>query len=451
MGHRYEGYWRVGGDSLAGWPNRPSSDYFDGTIDEPAVYPRALTSDEISQRYVIGTTGTEPNQPPTASFTAATSPLQVDVDGSTSTDTDGTIVSYGWDFGDGNVATGVTSTHTYAAPGTYTVTLTVTDDTGGTASTAQQVIVPDVPANQPPTAAFTATPTPLAVAVDGSASSDPDGTVTTYSWDFGDGATDTGVTASHTYAAAGTYTVSLTVADDDGAAATTTQSVIVPDVPVNGDPVASFTATPSPLAVAVDGSASTDDGTVVSYAWDFGDGATDTGVTASHTYAAAGTYTVSLTVTDDLGATNTATQSVVVPDLPVNQAPTASFTATPSPLAVAVNGSASTDPDGTVVSYAWDFGDGATDTGVTASHTYAAAGTYTVSLTVTDDQGGTDTATQSVIVPDLPVTWNSTLSRSPELNVRPATVVDTMLTSPPTLRVMNACTCPLARMRTRPR
>ena len=403
MGHRYEGYWRVGGDSLAGWPNRPSSDYFDGTIDEPAVYPRALTSDEISQRYVIGTTGTEPNQPPTASFTAATSPLQVDVDGSTSTDTDGTIVSYGWDFGDGNVATGVTSTHTYAAPGTYTVTLTVTDDAGGTASTAQQVIVPDVPANQPPTAAFTATPTPLAVAVDGSASSDPDGTVTTYSWDFGDGATDTGVTASHTYATAGTYTVSLTVADDDGAAATTTQSVIVPDVPVNGDPVASFTATPSPLAVAVDGSTSTDDGTVVSYAWDFGDGATDTGVTASHTYAAAGTYTVSLTVTDDLGATNTATQSVVVPDLPVNQTPTASFTATPSPLAVAVNGSASTDPDGTVVSYAWDFGDGATDTGVTASHTYAAAGTYTVGLTVTDDQGGTDTATQSVIVPDVPV------------------------------------------------
>ena len=238
MGHRYEGFWRVGGDSLAGWPNRPASDYFTGTIDEPAVFPRALTASEIAQRYAIGATGAVPNQAPTASFTATTAPLAVAVNGATSVDTDGTIVSYGWDFGDGSVATGVTASRTYAAPGTYTVTLTVTDDDGATATTAQQVVVPDVPPNQLPTAAFTATTSPLAVAVNGATSVDADGTIVSYGWDFGDGQTATGVTATNTYATAGTYTVTLTVTDNQGATGSTSQSVIVPAVPVGPLPFA---------------------------------------------------------------------------------------------------------------------------------------------------------------------------------------------------------------------
>jgi PKD repeat protein len=90
---------------------------------------------------------------------------------------------------------------------------------------------------------------------------------------------------------------------------------------VNGAPTAAFTATPSPLAVAVDASASTDDGTIVSYAWDFGDGGTGSGVTANRTYAAAGTYTIVLTVTDDQGATGSSSQSVVVPGIPVGPQP----------------------------------------------------------------------------------------------------------------------------------
>ena len=315
------GVWRVGGDNLNGWPNRPLGDYFTGTIDEVAVYPRALTAAQVAQRFAIGSTGTVPNQPPTAAFTATTSPLAVAVNGSTSTDPDGTIVSYGWNFGNGQVATGVTATGTYASPGTYTVTLTVTDDDGATATSTQQVVVPDVPPNQPPTAAFTATTSPLAVAVNGTTSTDPDGTVVSYAWEFGDGGTATGATATRTYASPGTYTVTLTVTDDDGATATSTQQVVVPDVPVNGTPTAAFTATTAPLAVAVDGSASTDDGTIVSYAWDFGDGGTATGVTATRTYAAAGTYTITLTVTDDQGATNASSQSVIVPAPPVGPQP----------------------------------------------------------------------------------------------------------------------------------
>ncbi|WP_142457744.1 PKD domain-containing protein [Geodermatophilus aquaeductus] len=170
--------------------------------------------------------------------------------------------------------------------------------------------------------------------------------------------------------------------------------------PVNQAPVAAFTATPSGLTVAVDGSGSTDDAAVTGHAWDFGDNSTATGATASHTYAAAGTYTVRLTVTDGAGATGTTTRSVTVTAAqpqPVNQAPVAAFTATPSGLTVAVDGSGSTD-DAAVTGHAWDFGDNSTATGATASHTYAAAGTYTVRLTVTDAAGLTGTTTRSVTV-----------------------------------------------------
>jgi len=165
-------------------------------------------------------------------------------------------------------------------------------------------------------------------------------------------------------------------------------------------PVAAFTAVASGLAVDVDGSGSSaPDGTLTSYAWDFGDGATAAGgAVASHTYAEAGTYTVTLTVTDDSGATATVAHDVTVAEPPPNQAPVAAIAATSTGLVVAVDASGSSDPDGTVASYAWGFGDGGTATGVTASHTYAESGTYTVTLTVTDDDGATGTTTRDVTV-----------------------------------------------------
>jgi PKD repeat protein len=174
----------------------------------------------------------------------------------------------------------------------------------------------------------------------------------------------------------------------------------------NHAPIASFTSSPSSPAtgqsVSFDGSASSDsDGTVTSYSWTFGDGTTGSGAKPTHSYATAASYTVKLTVTDNDGATGSVTHTITVGGSS-NVPPSASFTFTPgSPTtgqSVALDGTGSNDPDGSVTGYAWNFGDGATGSGETTSHVYANAGTYTVTLTVTDNDGATGQAQHSVTV-----------------------------------------------------
>ncbi|WP_176371577.1 PKD domain-containing protein [Desulfosediminicola flagellatus] len=175
------------------------------------------------------------NTAPAASFTADSTageaPLTVSFDASGSTDDDGTIESYEWDYGDGTDS-GVTASHTYNTAGSYTVTLTVTDDDDAT-NTANLTITVDAQ-NIAPIASFTADTTageaPLTVSFDASGSTDDDGTIESYEWDYGDG-TDSGVTASHTYNTAGSYTVTLTVTDDDGATNTANQTITVDPQP----------------------------------------------------------------------------------------------------------------------------------------------------------------------------------------------------------------------------
>ena len=165
--------------------------------------------------------------------------------------------------------------------------------------------------------------------------------------------------------------------------------------PANQPPVASFTSSVVNMVGSFDGSASTDtDGTVASYSWNFGDGsAAGTGAKPSHTYVSAGTFQVTLTVTDNQGATGSVTHVVTV--TAPNQPPVASFTSSAVNLAASFDGSASRDPDGTVASYGWNFGDGTpVTTGVSPNHAYAAAGTYQVTLTVTDNLGATGSVTK---------------------------------------------------------
>jgi PKD repeat protein len=276
-------------------------------------------------------------------------PFTVSFDASSSFDPDGQIASYHWILADGQTqepkaASGRTLSHTYDTPGTFNITLTVTDDKGKTASVSKTIVVRE---NLSPTASFSATPTtgeaPLAVAFDASTSADPDGSIISYTWNFGDGASGSRVTTSHTYDTPGTFTITLTVTDDKGKTGFATQTIYVnepaetpnpdpePTPPDSGNaiPTASFTASPSsgtaPLSVSFNASSSYDpDGSITSYAWSFGDGATGSGVTTSHIYTTTNnrTYTITLTITDDDGAQATTTETISVEPYTPPPAPT---------------------------------------------------------------------------------------------------------------------------------
>ena len=307
--HLAIGYWRLGGDSLASWPSVPTSAYFNGSLDEVAIYKHELSATEVAAHHAAATGAPTPNVKPIVQFTATRTGLAASFSSSGTSDPDGTIASYAWTFGDGDTSTAANPSHTYAAAGTYSVSLTVTDDDGGSTTLTKQVAV-----STPPVADFTTSVNGTQLAVDATGSTDDQG-VTSYAWTFGDGGTGTGVTANRTYAAGGTYDVTLTVTDATGNTATRTRQVTI--VAPNAAPKATAVVTANGLTINANGSSSTDsDGTIASYAWTFGDGGTSSLANASHTYAAAGTYTVTLTVTDDDGATNVATQQVTVAAAP---------------------------------------------------------------------------------------------------------------------------------------
>lgn len=172
-------------------------------------------------------------------------------------------------------------------------------------------------------------------------------------------------------------------------------------IAVNQPPVASFTTEPFPGLHIEFLSTSTDpDGTVNAQAeWDFGDatGTTTSANPVGHTYPAAGTYTVVLTVTDNNGATDSETRQITV-DADPPAPPVSQFTFTPTGLAVTFDSSESYDPDGTITGWAWTFGDGQTSALANPQNTYATGGTYTVELVVTDNNAQTGSSTQNVTV-----------------------------------------------------
>jgi len=293
-----------------------------------------------------------------------------------------------------------------AQPGWCVATTPGCDNNGRMPPASVALLDPPPASNQPPVAnaggpysASVGAP----VTLDGSASRDPDGSIASYAWNFGNGTIGSGATASATYATAGTFTVTLTVTDNGGATsqANTTVTVTTNTQPPVANAGGPYTGTVN-VAIGFNGGASRDpDGSVISYLWNFGDGTTASGVTAVHAYTAAGSYSVRLMVTDNDGLTNSASTTAQVSDGTGLQPPLAKpagpyqgTTASP----VAFDGSASSDPDGTIVSYDWTFGDGGTASGAKPTHAYSTAGTYTVTLTVTDDTGRKATATTSASI-----------------------------------------------------
>jgi PKD repeat protein len=327
-----------------------------------------------------------------------------------------TLVSYAWDFGNGQTGSGVTPSTSYATAGTYNVTLTVRDDLGQTAVKSQTLTVSASTTTPVPTAAFVFSPAAPTIGslilFDASTSTAATGhSISSYAWTFGDGSTGTGRTYMKTtgYSTAGTYSVTLTVTDDLGQTASRSQSVTV-TASTAKDPTAAFVYSPDQPAVGdpifFDASSSKADAghSIVSYAWTFGDGTpAGSGRTISKSYATTGKYTVVLTVTDDLGHTGITPNQVTVG---AASTPTADFSISPSPapvgVQVTVDASTSTTSVGqTIVLYEWNFGDSTTiysTTSRTQAHSYTMAGAYTISLTITDSIGRKASAAKQLSV-----------------------------------------------------
>jgi PKD repeat protein len=230
------------------------------------------------------------------------------------------------------------------------------------------------------------------------------GDITSYSWDFGDGGGSTAQNPSHTYTAAGTYSVTLTVTGPGGSDTATCGSCITVTDPPPPPPVADFSPdSPGGEAPVTVSFMNMSFGDITSYSWDFGDGGGSTAQNPSHTYTIAGTYSVSLTVTGPGGSDTAICGSCIVVTDPVPPAPVADFSPDSSGGEAPVTVSFMNMSFGDITSYSWDFGDGGGSTAQNPSHTYTIAGTYSVSLTVTGP-GGSDTVTcgSCIVVMDPP-------------------------------------------------
>ncbi|MFH2053398.1 MAG: PKD domain-containing protein, partial [bacterium] len=288
----------------------------------------------------------------------------------------GDITGWAWDFGDAGTDTVQNPSHEYAAPGIYDVSLTVTGPGGSDAKAVTGMIT----VAGPPTAAFSASDTtgtaPLTVDFTDLSTGDP----TSWAWDFGGDGSSTAQNPSHTFSSAGAYAVQLIAGNDCGA--DTTSLEITVDAPAG--PVAAFSGTPvsgcAPLTVAFTDEST---GAVTGWNWDFGDAATDTVQNPSHTYTAPGSFDIRLIVFGPGGIDTLTAAAYVTVDTLVAADFSADVTDGPNPLMVTFTDLSSGGP----TSWAWDFGDGATDTLQNPSHTFTAEGTYTVTLTATGPCG----------------------------------------------------------------
>lgn len=363
------------------------------------------------------------NQPPISRVNGPYSgsegaPVQFSSGGSG--DPDGQPLTYLWTFGDGGTSNAPNPTHTYADNGTFTVKLQVTDPQGASNETGTTANIVNVP---PTVQVGTMAAVPTGSASTGTGQfTDPGADSWTATVDYGDGSgtnplplSNKSFALSHVYALPGDYVVTVTVTDDDGGvgagAATAHITNQPPHASVNG-PYANNESVPIGFTSAGSGDP---EGQALTYAWTFGDGGTSTQADPAHAYADNGTYTVTLTVTDPSGGTNTATTTATVANIaPI---PTA------GPMTTVYTGTASTgsglfkDPGADTWTAIVNYGDG-TGTQPLAlagqtfnlSHVYADNGTYTVTVTVTDDDGGVGTTTTTATI----------LNRAPVANAGPA-------------------------------
>jgi len=293
-----------------------------------------------------------------------------------------------WNFGDGTSGTGTSVTHTYSTVQTFTVTETATDSSSPSqTTTSSKPVTTSTP--PPPSTSFTSSPTSPTINSLVTFTSTTSGGTAPYSiaWTFGDGGSATGATVTHAFTSAQSFTITETATDSSSPPQTATSSKTVtvsPPPPLS----TSFTFLPAtPLVnTLVTFTAVTTGGTSpYTVTWNFGDGTTGSGTTVTHTFTTAQSFTVTETATDSSSPRQTATSSrpLTVYTTPPLSAAISASTSSPQ-IGQTVTFTASATGGTTPYSYAISFGDGATSTGRSPTHTYSTAGSYTVTLTVTD-------------------------------------------------------------------
>lgn len=404
----YEWRWEnliLGNSATLAVPNVPIGNYL---VTLTVTDNRGATASDTVEIHVL------PNQAPVADAGPATTQNDSDnsggelvmLDGAASFDPDGSITSYQWQEGQSLIGTGPLLSVPLNV-GTHLVTLTVTDNAGATAT---DTVVISINTNQSPVAAAGQDQTVFdednngkeGVTLNGTQSIDHDGQIMKYEWRWNNLILGNSPILQ-VPAPIGNYTVTLTVTDNGGATASDTVEIsVLPNVaPVaraGPDQTVHDADSSGDQAVSLNGSSSSDfDGKIIKYEWK--EGSTVLGSTVKLTTTlGVGVHLLTLTVTDDGGSTNTDDLVVtVMSNLPplANAGPdqTATFD-----VPALFNASASTDSDGTLVGYEWNFGDGTTGSGVSVDHLYPQLGTYTVVLTVTDNGGLTHSDTLAVTV-----------------------------------------------------
>src|SRR3954468_10808588 len=285
------------------------------------IFVKAVGKPFLTNKMSAAASYTVGNLPPTvvlnAMPTSGMATLAVSANTGGSSDPDGTIASTKLDFGDGTILSAASGSHSYTKAGSYVLKATVTDNMGATASTSSTITVQAATTNQPPLAKLTVTPiigtAALTVTASTAGSSDPDGTIASTKIDFGDGTVLSAASGNHVYSMAGSYIVKATVPDNAGVSASASVTVTV--AAANQPPVARLSVTPTSgtaaLTVTASATGSSDpDGTIASTKIDFGDGTVLTATSGHHVYSTVGSYIVKATVTDNSGASASASTTV---------------------------------------------------------------------------------------------------------------------------------------------
>ena len=315
------------------------------------------------------------------------------------TSTGGTFPSYFWDFGDGNISYQTNPNHLYANPGSYTVTLSMSDSSGNCFDSFTQIVQVNCGLTGSCVSDFG-----WYVDTTGSGCSIQfydlsTGSGLSYYWDFGDGNWTSLANPSHTYGASGSYTVGLTVWNNITLCSDTTYQLVTVNCASTGTCIADFNWSPDPSSGCTINFTNNSSGAVFPYYfWDFGDGNYAYQANPSHTYASSGSYTVVLTMTDSLGVNCVTSYTQVVQ---------ANCTTTGSCVSdfgwyVDTTGSGCSIQfydlsTGSGLNYSWSFGDGGWSSSPNPSHTYATSGTYAVSMTVWNSTCS-DTSYQTIFV-----------------------------------------------------